>query len=65
MARRQKLPARGRPPLPEGEALSTRCTVRLSPDEAQALAQLAERLGCSEAQALRQALALAAAGGGS
>ena len=52
---------RGRPPLPEGKAREHRCTVRLNDDDALQLEQLARTLGCSEADALRQALRIASA----
>lgn len=51
-------PARGpgRPPLPEGDALDMRRTVRLDATDAALLRALARTLGVTEVEALRVAM---------
>lgn len=52
---------RGRPPLPEGEALDARVSVRLTAEEDVLLDALAELLDTDRAGAMREALRALAA----
>ena len=55
-AMKTEIRGRGRPALPAGDATCARVTVRLDQADSELLAQLAEALDCSEAEAMRVAL---------